>query len=170
MITKFKIFEADVYDTTKNYIFDDKYGFFIADVMDYLSITIEHPEDFVVIPVSKYNVDYIDFIKEIILNKNISFVSADDSANDTLSVIYPENKVVRIKGIIEKVSQLFVNEEYFIRVKIKGDTSLGVLGIGWHLINNFEKVFFIYPDKYDAEDKPLHKEMILKKETEKFNI
>jgi len=130
----------------------------IENIMSYLGVEIQYPEDSVVIPVSKYNIDVIEYFKEIFMGKIITFRSVDALAK-------PE-KHPKVKGFIENVDQLAYQDEFYIRVKISGEFKPFQYD-GWFLINN---LYDVYVYDYDADTKPLHKEVELKKEAEKYNL
>jgi len=80
MITKFKIFEQSsnlnnqIFENVKNDYMLGKDQFFINDVMKYLDIDVDTMiMDEKTELKSKYNIDVIDFIKEILLKKLLYF-------------------------------------------------------------------------------------------------
>jgi hypothetical protein len=135
----------------------------INNIINYLDVDVQYPEDSVVIPVSRYNIDVIEYFKEIFLNKIVSFKSVDALAR-------PE-KNPKIKGLVIDVNQLAYQDEFYIRVKIKDKfKNLGYpkeFEDGWFLINN-EYDVWVY--NYDADTKPLHEEVELKRVALKYNI
>lgn len=130
----------------------------IQNIMDYLRVEILYPEDSIVIPVSKYDIDVIEYFKEIFMGKIIKFKSIDKPEKHPL-----------VKGIVKDVDQLAYQDEFFIRVELTNENidSKGNIVHGWFLINN-EYDVWVY--NYDADTKPLHKEVELKKEAEKYNL
>lgn len=145
MITNFHIFETN-----------NTYKFIVDDVMSDLQVEIQYPEDSVVIPKSIYHIDVIDYFKEILLNKNISF----------LSVNKPENNPY-VSGKVVNVDQLAYKDEFFITVKLNDKPSFKNSISDWILINNQTPVTV---QNYDADDKPLHKKVKLEKMTNKYNL
>ena len=138
MITQFKIYESRTIVKS------------IEDVMSTLKVEVQYPEDSVVIPVSAYDIDVIEYFKEMLLDKNITF----------LSVNKPEGHPY-LTGKVVDVDQLAYQDEFFITVKLNTKKD------NWNLINNTVNIII---DNYDADDKPLHKEIKIKKEAEKYNL
>jgi hypothetical protein len=146
MITTFESF-GYYFDKYQNTYMTGKRSFRIDHLYYYLGVEVEYPEDAVVVPVTKYGVDFIDFCKEIFLGKKIAFQSLNK----------PKDNPV-IDGVVEDVDQLAYQDEFFVRVKIRKE---------WYLISNLQPIFI---ENYDASEKPLHKEVVLKKEAEKYNL
>jgi hypothetical protein len=122
----------------------------ISRIMDYLcadvGINILGYADY---PKSVYGIDIVDFVKEIFLNKSISFNSVDR-----------DNSNPRFNGKVEDVSHYIYQDDFFIKVKLFKDND-------WHLMEE-NSVIFVYD--YDADKKPLHKKMYLKKDEERYNV
>ena len=147
--------------------------FHIIDVYEYLGI-----DEFVMdesVPESIYDIDVIEFFKEIFMNKNIIFKSLNRIVNNPT-----------MKGKVQDVGHFSYKNEFYIKVKLvntevmvndyyfkKYDGKVGnsVISIDkendWFLIKNNSIVTI---NKNDAEDKPLHKEVKLKKKAEKYNL
>jgi hypothetical protein len=121
----------------------------IDDIMDYLYVKYEINDYGNFEFTNRYNIDFIDFLKEIFLEKEIEF----KSINKITSNPY-------IKGKVKDISEYGYKDELFIQFKIYDKKN-------WHLA---ESVIRIYIQNYDAENKPLHKEVELKKEAEKYNL
>lgn len=120
----------------------------VNDIMSYLGVDVdideldeEHP------PKSKYGVDIVDFFKEILLNKNISFKSVNT----------PEHNPIE-NGTVSDVKLFSYKEDLYIEVKLSDSD--------WIIINNYISIII----DYDAQNKPLHKEVKRKKEAEKYNL
>jgi len=156
MITRFKIFE-----NVKNGYMLGKDLFFINDVMKYLKV-----DTFVMdqsMPESPYVDNIMNFFKEIFMNKKIIFKSVDKPFSHTT-----------IKGTVKKIGRFSYKDEFYIKVKLK-DTQTKTDRIfldyenkdEWFLIQN-NCIISIYD--YDADTKPLHKEVEFKKEAEKYNL
>ena len=96
---------------------------------------------------SKYNVDVVNFLKEIFLKKKVGFQSLNKIENDP-----------HIRGIVKDVDFFAYKDDVYVKVKIKKDWAL------------FKQHNLITVDSYDAYKKPLHKLVKLKKEAEKYNI
>jgi hypothetical protein len=136
----------------KTYLINDQLDylnqtrFAIDGVLNYLGVEIKDGK-----PVSKYNVDVVDFFKEIFLDKNIVF----------LSVNAPEGHPY-VSGKVKDVSYYVYHlDEFFITVKFYNDEDEQIM------INNRGTVML---DGYDADKKPLHKEVEMKKEAENYNL
>lgn len=128
---------------------------FIGEIMEYLNVDNDRIEDESYFPKSPYDINVIDFFKEIFLNKNINFESVNKIEG------YP-----RIDGIVKSVDHYAYKDEFYIKINLyakskdeKDDED--------YLISN-DSMFSV--DDYDAYTKPLHKEVELKKEAEKYNI
>jgi len=141
--------------------------FKIQDELDDLKVEIEFPEDAVVIPVSEYDIDVIEYFKEIFLGKMVKFQCIDRLRGNPW-----------VEGVIEDVDQLLYQDEFFIRVKVsktKDDREWHEKSVefelsflkNWYLMANYSPVI-VYD--YDVDNKPLHKELELKKEAEKYNL
>ncbi len=147
MLTKFNLFENNI-KNNENYMIGHDI-FFMSDLYNYLSLDfVRHYNNEVYItPENYYNINIIQFVKEIILDKYIIF----DSVNK------PQNNPT-IKGVVEDVDHFTYNESFFIKVKIKNK---------WYLVSNNTAIII---SNYDGYLKPLHKEVELKKEAEKYNL
>jgi len=124
--------------------------FFISKVLDYLGVDLDNH---LITPLSNpYDVNAIDFIKEILMNKKCVFTSRD-------AIRYNPS----IYGIILDVIEFyFYKMNYFLKVKAVVDGEIDEFFIDPFIIIK------IYD--YDADKKPLHKEVKLKKEVEKYNL
>jgi hypothetical protein len=126
---------------------DDTSLIAIENVMAYLGVD-ENIIDENTKPKSIYGVDIIDFFKEIFLHKYVTFRSVNRTENNP--VIF--GRVVNIE-LFAYQDELFVN---FI-------TNRG------YIVSNYDAVKLQMGD-YDAENKPLHKDVKMKKLGEKYNI
>lgn len=117
------------------------------------------------IPDSIYNIDVMKFFEEIFMNKNIIF----QSINKILS--YPT-----IKGTVVDIDHFSYKMGFYIKVKLKNSQIMinnqfvdykETDDDDWFLIKNNNIVTI---SDYDAKDKPLHKEVKLKKKAEKYNL
>lgn len=163
MITNFKIFEKIILN---DYMFGRDI-FFINGVVEYLKADSDIMDESM--PESPYVDNIIDFFKEILMNKTIIFESEDKNKN------YPT-----IKGTVEDVGSFSYKGEFYVKVKLNEPKILIHSEIKkdnyvdypdnlkeWFLIRN-NYVVHIYD--YDADTKPLHELVKLKKKTEKYNI
>jgi hypothetical protein len=148
-----KLFENywdDVYISDREtYVYDTmaKYTTSIRRILRYLKVDYEWNEEPTGLH-SEYDVDVIDFFKEIFIGKKIIFESLDRT--------YSDDPI--ISGKVEDVGVYEYQDEFFIRVKIDDE---------WHLIKPAKTIVI---KKYDAENKPLHQEVIVKKQAKKYNI
>ena len=106
-----------------------------------LAKNIKIPDNGILMTSSKYDIDFVDFCKEIFLNKDIAVKTLDRPKNNPL-----------IRGKVEDIDLYFYKDEYYIKVKVDDE---------WHLIENNVPLTIYYPD--DFKNKPLHKELIEKK-------
>ncbi len=157
MITKFKIFEG-----IENGYMLGKDQFFINDVMEYLVV-----DTFVMdqsIPETPYKINVMDFFKEILLNKKIIFQSENKIQN------YPI-----IKGKVTAVGYFSYKNEFFIKVKLK-KPKFKYEDNWYNCKHEVDKEYLMKNNSmitiydYDADNKPLHKLVELKKRAEKYNI
>lgn len=138
--------------------YDIEYGygrdlFFLTNVLDYLGTYF----DIKYFPANHYNIDAIKFIKEILLDKRILFTSVDATKNNPT-----------INGIVRKVIEFYLYKmDYYLKVDVEVNKGDDKIVVDTYLINP-EKIISIYD--YDADKKPLHKEMKMKKEAEKYNL
>jgi len=152
-----KKFEQYLDSNYSNYIIEKNNNhvlFFMEDIMDYLKVFTQQAVNFGEKLTNAYNINLIDFLKEIFLHKRIEFISVDKIAENPL-----------IKGKVEDIDEFGYQDEFYITFKLYGKKN-------WYLVDtegrNNDNVVKVY--KYDAEDKPLHKEVRLKKEVEKYNL
>lgn len=136
-----KLYEK--FNTNKNEIY-------ISDVFDYLDVPMFKP--FLDVDQnnkleSKYDVDIIEFLKEIFLDKRVQFKSINKLKNNPI-----------VTGRVENVKLFYYQDEVYVQFKIYDD---------WILVSND---VFVYLPKYDADDKPLHKKVKIAKDAEKYNI
>ena len=99
---------------------------------------------------SRYDINVIDFLKEIFLDKEIEFTSLNRLTSNPY-----------VKGKVENLSSYGYKDQLFMQIKIYDKKG------GWYLVKLSERILV---SNYDAEDKPLHKEVELKKEAEKYNL
>ena len=128
---------------------------FIGEIMEYLNVDNDRIEDESYIPKSPYDVNVIDFFKELLLNKNISFEYVNKIKNNP-----------RINGVVRDVAYYAYKDELYIKVNLYA-RSKNEVDTEDYLISNDAMVSI---DDYDANTKPLHKEVKMKKEAEKYNI
>jgi hypothetical protein len=148
-----KTFETLYSDYKNLYLINDinnnKYESIITrDLLEIIGVDVDYydknpNEDWI----CEYNINVIEFLKEIFLNKNITFFSKNK--ND-------ENRY--IKETVEDVNLFAYKEELYIFVKINSS---------WKIIDN-NKITIIYD--YDALDKPEHKLLKILKKAKKYNI
>jgi len=160
MITKFKIFEG----VENNYMLG-KDQFFINDVIKYLGVSLdseEFDEDYTL--ESIYNINVINFFKEILINKTIIFKNINKLINNPI-----------IKGKVKDVDCLYYKDDFYINVTLSNIQILsGEKYIDFTPLS--DKSFLVDSDSivsiydYDADTKPLHKEVKFKKKVEKYNI
>lgn len=159
MITNFKIFEKY---TNNWYMFPGNNMFFINDIMKYLKADSDVMDQS--IPESPYIDNIMEFFDEVLMNKSIIFQS--------------ENKIFKhptVKGKITEVDYFSYKDEFFVKVKLENPKiqknkefiDYDNTNDEWFLIKNNTAILI---DGYDADTKPLHKMVKLKKETEKYNI
>jgi len=163
MITKFKIFEGIEIWPNGYMLGEDQ--FFINDVIEYLGVDVDiMTMDESTELKSPYNVNVVDFIKEIILNKTIIFQCKDAILKDST-----------LKSKVIDVGIFLYKGEFWIKVKLKKPKFK--YEDNWYncrhendkeyLMKN-NSIITIYD--YDADNKPLHKLVKLKKSAEKYNI
>jgi hypothetical protein len=128
-----------------------------------LKVEIQYPDDAVVVPESVYGIDVIGYFKEIFLDKYITFKSVDTPKG------HPQ-----MQGFVLDVDQLAYQDEFYIRVKLaqavysEFPAWLGHNNLDdWYIINNTKPVLVQH---YDADTKPLHKEVEFKKEAGRYNL
>lgn len=126
--------------------------FFVNDIFKYLGVS-EFPYDEKSIGYNPYGIDTIDFLKEIFLNKKIKFTSLEFMYGNHDTKI---TKIPKIEGVVEDVD-LFGYKELYVKVKINNK---------WYIINS--NIVTIY--NYDAENKELHKDLIIAKDAKRFNL
>lgn len=117
-------------------------SFMPDDVFDYLDIFYPYNNIKGI-----YNVNAVEFLKEILLNKIISFMEQGEDAK-----YYNYAKVLKVG--------FYKYKDIYIKVLTNKDDE-------WKLINPGS---IVVVHDYDAEDKPLHKEVRFKKDSKKYNI
>ena len=137
----FEYYEPDKYINNEDIITINIY-----DILHYLDVEIDENLDEDHPPKSKYDVDIVEFLKEILLNENISFKSVNT----------PEQNPMK-SGIVKDVKLFAYKDELYVEVKINND---------WIIIDNSSS-FIVY---YNAENKTLHQEVKMKKKAEKYNL
>lgn len=148
-----KTYEKYLLDRTS---YDIEYGygldmFFISDVLKYLKIQYDYFSPLEILKTA-YNVNTIDFIKEILMNKRVIFTSKNAIKNDP-----------SVNGIIVDVIDFyFYKMDSYLKVKVNYNDNVD------EYLMCIDNIVSIYD--YDADEKPLHKEVKLKKQAEKFNI
>ena len=95
-------------------------------------------------------------MREIFVDKNVVFLSINKPEGDPT-----------LDGKIKDVDFYFYKDEFFIKLKFETKVKVYLRKNDWHLVNN--GVAIIVYD-YDADTKPLHKEVELRKEAERYNI
>jgi len=153
MITKFKIFENTYinYGTINNASQSKVILTSVRSILFYLEADYEWFEK----PYglySNYDIDVIDFFKEIFLGKNITFKSINN--------IEDQEDPIKI-GVVEDISLYLYQDEFFLKFYINSNKS--------YLVKTSYPITMKIED-YDAENKPLHKEVKLKKQVEKYNL
>lgn len=120
----------------------DMISFMPDDVFDYLGISYPYNN-----MKGLYSVNVVEFLREILLNKIISF------KEQSLDGKYYNYAKVKKVGI-------YKYKDIYIKVLTNKDDE-------WKLITPGS---IVVVHDYDADDKPLHKEVRLKKEAKKYNI
>lgn len=141
-----KHFEDDFYENNRDMIS-------IKNIFNYLDIPMFSPfldADQNNKIETKYNVNVIDYLKEIFLNKKVTFKSINKLENNPIK-----------KGVVEDIKFFFYQDEIYIKFKIKGE---------WIIVSDEMPVYLGASTKYDADDKPLHKKVKIAKEAEKYNL
>ncbi len=152
-----KLFER--FDIIKDYMLGDNL-LMIGNVLNYLNI-IDQQLDQETELESAYDVNVIDFFKEIFLGKKIVFKSVNKPFNDP-----------QIEGIVNDIGTFYYKSDIYIKVKLSNSIWLSgkpetESNKDWFLVKN-NSLIAIYD--YDADSKPLHKEVKIKKEGEKYNL
>lgn len=145
------------YEYNKNepdYIIEDtdKYVvIFLSDVLEYLNINrkLVQGTGELILTKSKYEVNLIDFLKEIFLNKLVEFKSVNKKEYNPIII----KKIKNILGTYSYSYDIYLNI-------MCDDNNLYIIDI-----DSLNKIY-----NYDAYKKPLHKEVKFKKETEKYNL
>jgi hypothetical protein len=163
MITNFKVFE-NVGIWPNGYMLGED-QFFINDVMEYLGVdvdimTIDENTELE----SPYFVNVIDFIKEIILDKTIIFQCKDAIMKDPT-----------LNGEVINVDTFFYKDEFWFKVKLKKPKYK--YDNKWYNCRHPNDKEYLMKNNsiitisdYDANSKPLHKLVELKKRAKKYNI
>lgn len=113
------------------------------DIFDYLGInTYDHEK----IHINKYDINIQVFMNEVFLGKNIEFTSLDKING---------NKDIKCK--VKEVSTWYYKELYII---VNDGTDDNVI--------KPDSIIRIFD--YDAEDKPLHKDIKIKQKAYKYNL
>ena len=159
-----KKYESNIKDT---YIIGND-SLFISDVMDYLKVSFKYkshpiitPRYQTLTPYSKYDINVIDFFKEIFIGKNIIakiFLTSDDIDNNMFAPI--ENTGHFVRGIVEDIDKTTIDNQLYLTFKLSSQKDRVTID------NN--TLIFVWP--YDAKDKPLHTQVSILKETEKYNL
>lgn len=129
---------------------------FINDVMSYLDVDIM-PLDEGYKPESPYGVDVMDFFREIFVDKVVLFIPVNNTKKDRSPV---PHRLLSLKNKVKSVKYFAYKDEVYIQVKFYYDEF-------WYLMPNGSGIFV---EDYDADTKPLHKEVEMKKVAEKYNI
>jgi hypothetical protein len=155
MITRFKIFEKNYWEDTyllgSTYVYgmDSKYTTSMFTIINYLNGDLYWDENNNFKGVDNpYNIDFIEFLKEIFIGKTITFKSVNNPHNPVLT-----GKVIGVDYY------LYHNDEFYISVEFDNHNK--------HLIQNNNMIVIRV---YDADKKPLHQEVKIKKEANKYNI
>jgi len=119
----------------------------INNIKTYLGLIINFNMNSNTLPKSKYDIDFIEFFKEILMGKYITFTSVDKLKYNPIC-----------DGLVEDVDFYIYKNRFYIRVEILDE---------WYLIKSDEIVAI---NNYDADTKPLHKEIKIKKDIEKYNL
>lgn len=97
-----------------------------------------------------YDIDVIEYFKEILLDKNVTFKSVNK----------PERNPY-LTGVVVDVDAFVYQDEVFITVKLNNKKN------NWNIVNMINNITI---QDYDADDKPIHKKVKMKKETDKYNL
>lgn len=146
-----KHFEDDFYENNRDMIS-------IKNIFDYLDIPMFSPfldADQNNKIETKYNVNVIDYLKEIFLTKKVTFKSVNK----------PENNPIK-KGVVEDIKFFFYQDEIYIQFKIESRLEISK----WYIVSDEMPVYLGASTKYDADDKSLHKKVKIAKEAEKYNL
>jgi len=113
------------------------------DLLEIIGVEIDPNNDWI----CKYNIDVIEFLKEIFLGKKITFYSKNYN-----------NAKWYTKVIVDDIKLFVYKDNIYISVKINND---------WKLIDpNYSTNIY----DYDASDKPEHKLLKILKKAKKYNI
>jgi hypothetical protein len=131
---------------------NDKYAAFRPiDILSFIGLNIEkyYNGDENDILYNPYHIDPIEFLREIFIGKEILFLSIKNDYS------HPENSWIR--GIVQDVN-IYAYKDLYIQIKVDDK---------WNLIdnNNISNI-----SDYDANTKPTHKELEIKKDGELFNL
>jgi len=150
-----KSFESigDFISEVRNTYMYGKDMLFINDIMNYLKVDTQSTDEQYK-PESPYDVDVIDFFKEIFVDKYILFTPLDRYKN------YKTPFNVKV----EDVKCVAYKDDVYIKIKTY-DVDLNKWL--WYILKNDEGIFL---KNYDADTKPLHKEVAMKKDAEKYNV
>jgi hypothetical protein len=155
MITRFKLFEKNHWEdnyllgTTFAYDIFAKYTTSIYTILNYLHSDLDWDKDNFKGIYCPYNIDVIEFLKEIFVDKKITFRSVNK----------PDSNPILTGKVIDIYYYLYHDDEFYISVRFDNYEE--------HLIQG-NKIIVI--EDYDAENKPLHLEVKMKKQAEKYNI
>lgn len=119
------------------------------DILSFIGLNIEryYNGDENDILYNPYHINPIEFLREIFIGKDISFLSVKNDSEDGW-----------IGGIVQDVN-IYAYKDLYIQIKV--DDKWSLMGN-----NNIANIM----SNYDANTKPTHKELEIKKEGELFNL
>ena len=147
-----KKFENIPYDNNQGVSTDAK-DVYIPNILDYLGIDMFQPLDESTELKSVYDVDVVEFLKEIFLGKHVQFKSINKLKDNPI-----------VSGNIIDIKLLFYQDEVYVKFLLENKYYKKE---DWYIVSNGS---FIFLPTYDADNKPLHKDVKMKKEAEKYNI
>lgn len=125
------------------------YNLFAKDLLEIIGIDYEYDTNLNTNWVCKYDIDVIKFLKEIFLEKEITFYAMN------------ENWIKKEK--IYDVNLFTYKDEVYITVKVITENEKN----DWKIIHN-SSIVTVYD--YDALNKPEHQKLKQLKKAEKYNI
>lgn len=124
--------------------------FNIMSIFNYLKLDLTFLDEEKMKMSNNYNVDVLDFLNEILLNKYILFNRKDKTRNDPITT-----------GIVESVIGFYgYNYDVYFLIKLKN--------IEEELLIDIETIIRL--KNYDAYNKPLHKKVKIQKDAEIYNL
>jgi hypothetical protein len=126
------------------------YNLFAKDLLEIIEVDVDYDDKNIDVDwICKYDIDVIKFLKEIFLEKEITFYAKN------------ENWFNKVK--IYDVNLFVYKDEVYITVKINEITEKN----DWKIIQN-SSIVTVY--NYDALNKPEHQKLKQLKKAEKYNL